>query len=374
MSTHATKIGIITGEPSWDELDERWEQLMNVAPGAAAFQGFPFLRCWWRHFGGGKAPFVVTAIKGDRLVGAIPLQLVRRRLLGRKYRVLEFIGMPDELDRPRAIIAGDDIETLRSLLGAVAARRSDWDILHLDELEDACWQIDCIEGWADDNGFKRHRMPLHSVPYLEKKGDWEAFLGAKSGHFRKRLRAARRRAARDWDVRYEAGHGGPAMARFVDLFLEVERKSWKFDERVDVGSVDGYRAFYEDLLGNDADELRGHALVQYFDDTPSAVTLGFSSREIYYSLQIAHDARFDRYSPGTLLEAREMEWFFAETSLQRFDFLGGGNANKRRWTHTATETSSLIIRRPGLHMAMADLLRHRLAARLPGGADRPESG
>lgn len=142
----------------------------------------------------------------------------------------------------------------------------------------------------------------------------------------------------------------------VDLFFDVESRSWKRDAEVDVGSHEEYRNFYRELMGGQASTLTGHAIVQYMDDQPSAATLGFSAAGRYYSLQIAHDLRFNPLSPGTLLEAYELEWFFGQ-DFERYEFLGGAGFNKRRWTDRAIDTCCLHVRRPGIVMAAADAYR-----------------
>ena len=363
MTATSPTIEIVTTEQCRETLSAEWDRLLATLPEATAFQSPAFLRCWWRHFGEELAPHVVTARRGGELVGIAPLQLRRQRRFGRGYRTLEFLGSPDELARPRLLVPAGDDETLTAILQAIAARRSGWDMIWLDELETGGWQAAAIERWAKSAGLWVRSEPLHPVSWLDKNGTWQEYLAARSAHFRKRLRAAARRLERECTVAWEQCHGGPDMRRFVDLFLQVEKSSWKARAGYDIGYEAGYRRFYADLLAHNSAALRGHGLALTVDGQPAAVTLGVSGHGRYYSLQIAHDAAFDRYSPGTLLEAREMEWFFGEPELRRYEFLGGDNANKRRWAGHVMQTCSLIIRRPGIHMALADFRRFYLRSK-----------
>jgi CelD/BcsL family acetyltransferase involved in cellulose biosynthesis len=152
---------------------------------------------------------------------------------------------------------------------------------------------------------------------------------------------------------YTAAHGGKDIEPLIQDFVAVEQRSWKYTAGLDIGFDRAYRDFYRDLLTADSAALQGHALVQYFDGHPSAATLGFSSDSVYYSLQIAHDSEFDALSPGTLLEAAEMQWFFDEPSFTTYEFLGGDGPNKRRWTSTSLETNTQIIARTGYRSALA---------------------
>jgi hypothetical protein len=68
-----------------------------------------------------------------------------------------------------------------------------------------------------------------------------------------------------------------------------------------------------------------------------AATFGLIHRRKYYSLHIANDAEYARYSPGTFLESLELEECFA-AGLEEYDFLGGFLQNKLRWATRMRET------------------------------------
>ncbi len=354
MTSQDESAEIVTDLEGWAALKEAWARCLSSAPGATAFQSHEFLRCWWDHFGGDQTPFVLALRETDRVLGIAPLQLVRRRILGRQYRVLEFMGMPDELDRPQFLVGENDRTTLEGLLDALAAHR-DWDMIRLDELPAESWQLPVLEAWAERNDFRFRSEPLHPVPFLVKGGDWNWYVAQRSRRFAKRLRETERRLARDYSVSYRWCHGGEASKALLEDFLAVEYNSWKAYEGFDVGVEQAYRTFYEDLLCRESEALHGHVLVQYLDANPSAATLAFSSEGVYYSLQIAHDKAYERYSPGTLLEAVEMRWFFEQDWLRRYEFLGGGGGNKERWTKTSVDTRTVIIRRRSKRLALGDL-------------------
>ncbi len=349
---------LISTEAEWDAIAPDWDAVLADTADATAFQSFAFLRCWWQHFGRGKQLFIVVAEDRDSIVGIAPLQLVRDRCVGKNALVLQFLGMPDELDRPRFLVPDGDV--LNVLLERIIADISQWDWIRLEEIERGSWQVARIKAWSDENRLLFRSMPLHHVPYLKKSGNWAEFLETKSRHFKKRLRQRERKAQRLHEVGYCSAHGGPSTAELVERFFAIEARSWKSPEGLDVGGEDGYREFYRRLLNHDSDVLRGHAIVQHIDGKDSAATLGFSSRNTYYSLQIAHDARFDKLSPGSLLEDFEMAWFFDNPTLTRYEFLGGGGASKRRWTDDTIDTVTLLLRKRGLHATLVDTLRFLL--------------
>ncbi len=351
---------LIATEAEWDALAQHWDAVLAETPDATALQSFAFLRCWWRHFGCGKQLFIVVARDGDTPVGIAPLQLVKDRYFGKSCSVLQFLGMPDEIDRPRFLVRDGDTEVLAALLDGIASMSARWDTMRLEEVDSTCWQTGQLQAWAEAMRLSFRSMPLHPVPFLEKTGDWAEFLESKSRHFRKRLNQRERKLRRRHELSYRSAHGGAGTAELVERFFAIEAQSWKAPEGLDVGGEGGYQEFYGRLLKHDSDALRGHVIVQYIDDEASAATLGFSSRGTYYSLQIAHDTRFDALSPGAVLEDYEMAWFFENPGLSRYEFLGGAFANKRRWTEDAIDTVTLLLRKRGLHTSLADATRFLL--------------
>jgi hypothetical protein len=73
---------------------------------------------------------------------------------------------------------------------------------------------------------------------------------------------------------------------------------------------------------------------------------------VYYSLQIAHDREADRCSPGTYLEALEIQECFG-LGYREYEFLGGFLNNKSRWTTTHRHTTHLrVFRRSPFFIAL----------------------
>ena len=359
----------------WPALAGDWDRLLRESEGCSALQSHAFLDCWQRHLATELDPFILAIFRGEVLVAAAPLQLTIKRIWGRRYRVLEFLGMPNELDRPGLLVRAGDRPALDALLAAIAARRGEWDLLQLDELPRTSWLLPVVQEWAGRHGWWCRDQTFHDCPYLVKSADWPGYLAGKSRHLRSRLQQARRKIERAGQLELRRADRREDLPALIDLFFEVESRSWKAREGLAAGGDAAYRDFCQALLAGPDQPQTGHAMALLLDGRPMAATLGFSRDGVYYSLQIAHDEAFRAHSPGTLLEALELEWFHAEPTLHRYEFLGGEVLNKRRWTDTAVGTRQLLIRQPGWHIALKDLSRfhvqpalRRMARRLRPGA------
>jgi len=358
----------------WRAVEVAWDRLLRDSEGCSALQSHAFLDCWQRHLAAGKEPFILAVFRGEALVAAAPLQLAVKRIWGRRYRVLEFMGMPNELDRPGLLVRAGDREALDALLAAIAARQGEWELLQLDEVPGTSWLLPALQEWAGRQGWWCRDQAFHACPYLVKSADWHGYLAGKSRHLRSRLQQARRKLERAGRLELRRAARREDLPALIDLFFEVESRSWKARQGLAAGSERAYRDFCQALLAGPGQPQLGHAMALLLDGQPLAATLGFSRDGVYYSLQIAHDEACRAHSPGTVLEALELEWFHGEPRLHRYEFLGGEVLNKRRWTDTAVGTRQLFIRQPGWHIALKDLSRfhvqpalQRLARRLRPG-------
>jgi CelD/BcsL family acetyltransferase involved in cellulose biosynthesis len=91
--------------------------------------------------------------------------------------------------------------------------------------------------------------------------------------------------------------------------------------------------FYRALIRayGDSDQFVFRSL--RLDGRMVAATFGLVHGRKYYSLHIANDVEYAKFSPGTYLESLELEECFG-AGLEEYDFLGGFLKNKLRWaTH-----------------------------------------
>jgi hypothetical protein len=67
--------------------------------------------------------------------------------------------------------------------------------------------------------------------------------------------------------------------------------------------------------------------------------------DTYYSTQIVHDDEFGACSPGTLLEAMEIEALMNEGRFATYDMMGSFLSNKLRFTESAMKSSHVLVLR-----------------------------
>ena len=99
-----------------------------------------------------------------------------------------------------------------------------------------------------------------------------------------------------------------------------------------------YYGFYRDLAQLFGKKGLFSIRMLSVDGKAIAGTFGLEYDGVFYSLQIVHDREFSRCSPGTYLEALEMEECF-KRGYREYEFLGGFLNNKSRWTQSSRQTT-----------------------------------
>ncbi|WP_290649645.1 GNAT family N-acetyltransferase [Aquisalimonas sp.] len=353
-STRETRVRILTEFAQVQALADDWERLHAVTPGATPWQSWPWLQAWWPVMGGDPRLCVVVVEQGGRPALILPLQMARVRMLGLSVRVLEPIGMPDEINRPLLALGPADPPLLRQALSALVtprglaseSRSPPWDMLRVDEVLAEDERVQTALAFAREQGLASRLQPLHPCPYLSLKQSWPDFLASRGRRLGRNLRAAHRRLAIEGPVTVVTAMEAEAVDAAFARFLAVHERSWKHAAGIAFAGPEGYVQYYCRFLQTLAAEGRARVLTLFCGDNPVAAAIAVTDADTYYGAQIVHDQRYDRCSPGTVLEAMELEGLMAEGRYCRYDFFGAALSNKRRWTDHAHHTARLVLMRP----------------------------
>jgi len=337
---------VLADDDDWDRVRDHWERLAELTPSITPWQSWDLLSRWW-HTQRGSRQLRIVVVETDGVVRLLlPLQLSLVAPL--RLRVLEPLGMSEEINRPRLALGMPDGELLTAALRLLWQRRHEWDALRIDEKIAGDPEVAVLREFARDTKSWLQAVPFHPCPYLQLNTPWEAYLRSRSPRLQKNLRAARRCLEARGTVTAERLDHADDVMRALDILIDLHGRSWKHADSVGLSQSNSYRAFYRDFVEVMSQRKQARAWVLKCDGRPIAATLAFHQDMTYYSAQIAHDEEFSKCSPGTLLEAIELEDLLVENRFRTYDFLGGALNNKLRWTSTSHPTERLWFVRKSL--------------------------
>lgn len=334
---------VVVDEDGLIGLAGPWQASEQALPELTVFQTHRYQAAWTRSLGLADKLMIVCVLDGTEVVGIAPFQVSPHEMHGKVYRQLSFLGAPWEVDRPGFLFSDDAHECAEIVAQALLARRDEWDIIWFHEQTAGDPALESFCATLARNGLLHGRTTSSLCPYLKFEGTWPEFLASKSQKFRKNLKAARRKLETAGRLEYRCCAGGEDLLQ--DLMLEYEQlesRSWKAKAGVGASQSVEHMRFYLHL----ASAFSGTGQFIYrclrLDGLLIAATFGLIHRRKYYSLHIANDAAYAKFSPGTCLESLELEECFS-AGLDEYDPLGGFLANKLRWATRTRETVAVHL-------------------------------
>lgn len=348
------RVAVLTGQDWEERLGDAWNELCNADPDATPFQSQAWTSLWWKHFGRGKTPFVMSAYEGDDLVALYPL--FRQGSLWGAIRpmgvgpsdYLKPIARPDYRDRVwEHFLARLGEEPSLVDLHQVPSEGALIDVHASAIVQATCLVVD---------------LPTTYDTYVER--------------LSKSLRYDVRRLSRDARARVnDAVEPVDAMRVLFDL----HEKRWR--SRGLPGTFLGRtRRFQEEwaAVGARAGLLRVSILE--FDGRAVGAIYAMRMGHTTYYYQAGFDPEAGSISPGTMLVAHALNQAIAEGS-QRFDFCRGDEPYKRRWKPDRIVTNyRVLLGAPGLGRVgeswnrLAWSVEERIRRRLEGGRLLPRRG
>ncbi len=287
-----TAVETVTTLESFDALAAEWDGLVEAADRPSPFMLHGWLRAMWPLF---EEPRMVVARRDGRLVGALPLDVRRRRGL----RVAELAGGMDAH-------LGDALGEETAALLAEAARAG----------------FDLADLFGMPGGSRLERagglrlVERVEAPVLDlRPGFYEAKFSAKT-------RQTHRRKLR------RLGDLGRLELDYTDDLEETFRiHELRWRGRPDGSGLarsevrEAHRAGYRALGG------RARILVLSLDGRAVAYNCAIVVRNRLYSHRLAFDPEYARFSPGLLCTLELCERAAAD-GIERLELLGGGEEYK----------------------------------------------
>jgi len=363
---------------SLEALEPEWRTLLEASRADCVFLTWEWVTAWWRHFGVGRALWVLVARDGSgTLQGIAPLFLDRMAAApGLRVRALTWIGLggplaPDYLD----IIAPENREraAAEAFLAWLDAHAPEWDVVYGRQIADDSTGMAQLRVEAVRRGYWVVQGVSQEARYASLPSRMEQYekecLGQKSRHT---LRTDRNRIGREGKLLFADLAREWPPERCIAALAELHGARGQMLERGSAFERPGYRAFHEEFARLAA-ERRWLRMPSYLSQgAPVAARYGLAYRGTLYEYQTGFDPAFARQGVGRVLLAESIRASIEE-GLGRFDMLGGASALKRQFCPESRWQNTLILAPPDrrgvilpLRRLAPSLLRARRRREAPG--------
>ena len=275
-----------------------WDELLSRAVAPSPFASHAVIAAH-AEAGIGRAPRVLAARRGDRLVALLPLSAGGVRF-GARRRAGAWTS-PYAVASTPLIDAGEPETALAALLDGLALAAGTgpfaWPLLPLDDPAGAALMAGLARrGWphAVEGAFSR--------PVLDRRADYEAYEATLGRGRRRSLRRLGRRLAETGALAHRCATEGEALASAVEAFLALEAAGWKGRGGTALAADPRTAAFARRLFRTQGGPVRARADLLTLDGRPIAASLALVCGGTAHLLKTAYDETLRRFAPGLVLE------------------------------------------------------------------------
>ena len=318
-------VSVLGSLAELEAIAEDWDALALAS--GSPFSTVAWLSSWWEAYGSGTVAVLLLRDADDRLLAGIPA----RRLSRTTWASMSNLQSGDW----RAVAVDE------------AAERAAWRAL-------ARWAPGLrLHGLvADDDRTAAARAELTAAgyrtvvhggshsPFLRLPATFEQLLAEVSHDLRSQVNRKRRALERSGPVRLRVVCGGPDLDEALAEVFRLEGSGWKTQAGTAILTDPPLERLYRSFAHRAAAsgwlrlgllEVGGHTV---------AAQYGASFGGVGYLLKTGYDARLSRTSPGLVLTAEVLRAAIQE-GLTGYDFLGGPDPYKLRWTSTVRPRTTL---------------------------------
>ena len=341
----AVEVEWIDDEVEWRAYRDVWDDVVGCAVHASIFLTWDFLETSWLHFAQPTGDrLAVFAFRDEgRLIGCAAFCLSVGRRYGLPIRVLTpLVREHADYHAPLILPHGRERECVEALVSLLERRGGEWDSLSTYATGPEMLLREAMREWTArrPRALRLVEAGLSPSPYISLDAadplDW---LGSTT---RKSIRRYRRQLEAEGPLTMEVFDEAGQMQRALDLYLEIEDRSWKRGAQQGVGKDRQSPAFFRDLLPRLA--ARKGALLMFLKlgERRIAGNIDFLHGTSVHSSHTTFDQAYARYSPGNLLLSVALPWY-AEHGFRTYELWARFLGNKQRFTELARENLNLRV-------------------------------
>ena len=297
-------------------LRAEWDPLVAAMPRPSPFLLHGWLLEWWRHHSRHGRLSVHIAREGDRLTGALPLFVERRRGL----RIARFLGKDAAALADVLVADGAHSSTAGLLVERAAGSGADFvDLFGLPESSR-------LEAAA---GSERLRLIQRAeAPVLDLRAGWDEVYRAKTSAKRRNLhRRRRKQLSRLGDVTFDVARDLEELTPALEDAFRLHEARWLDRPEASGFATAAGQEFHRAAIAALAPLGVPRIALLRIDGEAVACNYFFLYRECMYFHELAFDPLLARWSPGQIATLDSIEVAAAE-GARRVEFLGGAERYK----------------------------------------------
>jgi len=328
------------------QLKDEWDALLEESN-----QGSFFLRCswnelWWRIFRPSRSHLFVITCRDDRgvLVGLAPLYWRQHRTAGLPHlRELQFLGTgifartSEYLD----LIARRGFEQIvADSIAEFLLNNSDWDRLCLTEIptdSEMLSRLGCRLGM--DAEIRR----CNRAYFINTDTNWEEFKSGLTSHARTNIFRRARRLFEEFDCEFRVVDRPEELQPAMDALVRLHQARWQSKGEPGTFALNGSERLIRETARTALSDGRLRLWTLSLNKKVIAAMLGLVDSGVLHAFQSGFDPAYNGL--GSVMIGLCIRACVNDEAVRYFDFMGGPDQYKQRWTRDHWDSATLVYSR-----------------------------
>lgn len=287
---------------------------------------------------------IVLIMDDQRLLGAAPLKIETRTVLGIRSDTLLPIGK-DDAEGSFFLILDSEALFYNALVEYLALNRALWSKLLFPVLHETHpFPAALVSRFSSSRDLILTRSPAYTHPVVNIQREWSHYFGSLKPKFVRKLRAGLRKIAEYGEPKVLCFKSTDKIEEHFDLYTQLEDLSWKTRMNSGIRHTDNLYNLYlktlERCSRNNWVELTflaaGERLI--------AGGIGYVYGDRYEYMQTVYDSALSASNPGMILMTANV-WRAFDSKLKIVDFRGNYVDYKRNWSNGEWKSMSTCVRK-----------------------------
>ena len=212
------------------------------------------------------------------------------------------------------------------------------DMIHLSPLDADAPETAILKNGLEALGWRVYSSSCQVNWIHDFIGTFEQYISSLPGSLKSTLKRRGSKLMRLSDVSISVDDGSENLPEVLQCYNTVYDRSWKASEP--------YASFIPALIASMAEKGELRLGLVKIAERPIAVHFWIVKHRHAYIYKLAHDPKYDEYSPGTVLMSRMVKHVMENDRVTRLDFMSGDDKYKQDWMSERREKLSIVAYNP----------------------------
>lgn len=342
------------GEDILNTLSEEWQRLFSVSR-CAPFLSWAWIRAWHEKLGAEREIYLLKVYRDNDLIGILPLGLQKKKIFGKLFRQLGFLG--EELggaDYLDLIAKDEDKAEIWAKVFEFLQREKGFDSLKLENLAQNSQSALILKSFGE-NGQKFRFKQINTAvcPQINLKTGWENVLreSKRKDNFKRRLKKLEKMENFEFRSVTDKNEISEAFERFAVL----HEKRWEGDGGSEATGLPQLMEFHRSVVNDLAEKQLIRFDEIWVEGTCRASVYGLDDGKTFYYYNAGYDLDWANKSVGLVLIGLSIKAAI-ERGNSLYDFLRGAENYKFDWANTQESLITITLNRPNLLASLNETL------------------